>query len=98
MRKVRVAYNVTDNAQEVTSVLSVSSNDMGSPTLDWEIINDHVVRLNGSRLTNGEPRIYLITVTSTDEAGNKMTRTTSIAVSKTMIAMKPESASIGVRD
>jgi len=98
MRKVRVDYTATDNAQELTSVLSVSSNDNVSVIQDWEIINDHMLRLSGSRLANGDPRIYLITVTSTDVAGNKMTRTTSIAVSKTMIAMKPESASIGVRD
>lgn len=98
MRKLRVDYIATDNAQEVTSVLSVSSNDTASTTQGWEIINDHVVRLNGSRLANGEPRIYLITVTSTDEAGNTMTRTTSIAVSKTMIAVKPENTSMGVRN
>jgi hypothetical protein len=90
MKEVRVNYMVTDNAQQVTSVVSVSSNDTTSASTDWQIINDHLIRLNGSRLGNGEPRIYLIAVTSSDEAGNKATRTTSIAVSKTMVALKPE--------
>jgi len=90
MRKVRVNYTVTDNAQKVTSVVSVSSNDTVSANIDWQVVNDHLVLLKGSRLPNGEPRIYLITVTSSDEAGNKMSRTTSIAVSKTMIALKPK--------
>jgi hypothetical protein len=31
--------------------------------------------------------VYIITVTATDKAGNTTTRTTSIAVSKTMMAV-----------
>ncbi len=98
MKSVSVYYTVSDNAQDVTSVLSVSSNDINSTSRDWEIVNNHLVSLKSSRLANGEPRIYTITVTSSDEAGNTMTRTTSIAVSKTMIALKPEPGSIEVRN
>jgi len=97
MKKLRVNYTATDNAQSVTSVLSVSSNDTISVAKDWEIVNDHLLLLKGSRLPNGEPRIFLITVTYTDEAGNIARRTTSIAVSKTMIAVKPEDATPGVK-
>ena len=84
MKKVAVYYTASDNAQEVTSVLSVNSNDTQSTNRDWEIINNHLVRLKTSRLPDGTPRIYTITVTSSDLAGNKTTRTTSIAVSKNM--------------
>ena len=84
MKKVAVYYTTSDNAQTVTSVLSVISNDTESTSKDWEIINNHLVRLKASRLPSGAPRIYTISVTATDEAGNKTTRTTSIAVSKTM--------------
>lgn len=98
MKSVAVYYTTSDNAQDVTTVLSVSSNDISSTTRDWEIVNNHLVRLKSSRLANGEPRIYTITVTSSDEAGNTMTRTTSIAVSKTMIALKPETGSMGIRN
>ena len=87
MKKVAVNYTTSDNAQDVTSVLSVSSNDITSSVRDWEIVNNHLLRLKSSRLANGEPRIYTIVVTSSDEAGNKTTRTTTIAVSKTMIAL-----------
>jgi hypothetical protein len=87
MKNVAVNYTTSDNAQDVTSVLSVSSNDITSTTRDWEIVNNHLVRLKSSRLASGEPRIYTIAVTSSDEAGNKTTRTTSIAVSKTMVAL-----------
>jgi hypothetical protein len=84
MRKIAVYYTVSDNAEEVSSVLSVSSNDTMSNERDWEIVNNHSLLLKTSRLDNGEPRIYTITVTSSDLAGNTTTRTTSIAVSGTM--------------
>ena len=86
MRTVEVYYTTSDNAGDVTSVVSVSSNEVTSNTNDWEIIDNHSIRLKQSRLASGEPRIYSIVVTSSDEAGNKTTRTTSIAVSKTMIS------------
>lgn len=82
MKKVAVYYTTSDNAQDVTSVLSVYSNDTAFNNRDWEVVNNHLLRLKASRLANGESRIYTITVTSTDEAGNKTARTTSIAVSK----------------
>jgi len=84
MKKMVVYYTASDNGQDVSSILSVTSNDQESATRDWEIINDHLVRLKASRLPNGEARIYTITVTSTDLAGNITRRATSIAVSRTM--------------
>ncbi len=82
MKRVAVYYTASDNAQDVTSVLSVYSNDTELNNRDWEVVNNHLIRLKASRLANGESRIYTITVTTTDEAGNKTSRTTSIAVSK----------------
>ena len=82
MKKVAVYYTATDNAQDVTSVLSVYSNDTTLNNRDWEVVNNHLIRLKASRLANGESRIYTIRVTSTDEAGNRTSRTTSIVVSK----------------
>jgi hypothetical protein len=84
MKKIAVYYTASDNGLDLSSVLAVSSNDQESITRDWEIINNHLIRLRASRLPNGEAKIYTITVTSTDLAGNITRRTTSIAVSKTM--------------
>ena len=86
MKKIGVYYTASDNEEVVGSVVSVSSNDQGAANSDWQIINNHLIRLKAARLSNGEPRIYTITVTSTDNAGNITKRTTSIAVSKTMTA------------
>lgn len=84
MKKIAVYYTASDNGEDVSSVLTVSSNSQDSTSRDWEIINNHSVRLKASRLPNGEPRIYTITVISTDLAGNLTRRSISIAVSKTM--------------
>lgn len=86
LKKVGVYYSTSDNAQDVKTKISVSSNATDG-SKDWEIVHDHLLRLKASRLPDGSPRIYMITVTATDEAGNKTTRTTSIAVSKTMTAV-----------
>lgn len=81
MKKIAVYYTASDNAQDVTSVLSVSSNDTASDSRDWEIVNNHLIRLKTSCLTNGTPRVYTITVSCSDAAGNTTRRTTSITVS-----------------
>jgi len=87
MKKVAVHYTVEDNAKNVKTVLTVKSNSETTVD-DSEIIDEHLVRLKASRLPDDTPRIYTITVTATAEAGNKTTRTTSIAVSRTMVAVK----------
>ena len=86
MKKVSVKYTASDNAQEVTTELFVSSNAIDG-VADWEIIDNHLLKLKATRLPDGTPRVYIITVTATDKAGNTTTRTTSIAVSKTMMAV-----------
>ncbi len=84
-RKVAVYYEVTDNGQEVSTSLSVDSNDPNNK--DWEVIDPHMVVLKASRLPNGEPKIYFITVSAKDVSGNVTRRTTSIAVSKSIEAI-----------
>lgn len=85
LRKVGVYYTTSDNAKEVKTEIAVSSNTTDG-IKDFEIVNNHLVRLKASRLSDGAPRIYSITVTATDEAGNKTMRTTTISVSETMTA------------
>ena len=86
MKKIAVHYTTSDNGGIVKSTLSVTSNATDS-IRDWEIVDDHLLRLKASRLSEDKARIFEITVTATDEAGNKTTRTTSIAVSRTMTAV-----------
>lgn len=85
LKKVKVFYTIADNGQNLKTAVTVSSNATDG-IKDWEYVDDHELRLKSSRLPDGSPRIYSITVTATDEAGNKTSRTTTIAVSNTMIA------------
>ena len=87
MKKVNVFYTASDNGEDVKTQITVSSNAPASEEPDWQIIDDHLLRLKASRLPDDSPRIYTITVTATDVSGNKTTRTTTIAVSKTMLAV-----------
>lgn len=86
LKKVVVNYDVSDNSGTVKTNIAVSSNTTDG-VKDFEIIDDHLLRLKASRLPDDSPRVYTITVTATDDAGNKTTRTTSISVSRTMTAI-----------
>ncbi|HKN84366.1 MAG TPA: DUF4114 domain-containing protein [Pyrinomonadaceae bacterium] len=71
-----ISYDVTDNCGPITNTLRVSSNEPvnavgdGNTAPDWEIVDAHHVRLRAERSGTGTGRIYTITITSTDSAGN----------------------------
>jgi hypothetical protein len=87
MKKVAVYYKSGDNTEVVNTTVTVTSNAVGEAK-DWEVINPHLVRLRAARLSNGAPRIYTITVISTDLSGNSTRRATSITVSN-QISVEP---------
>src|SRR5206468_1559101 len=80
MVNVAVNYNVSDNCGPVACVLSVSSNEPlngtgdGDTAPDWEIADAQHVRLRAERAGNGTGRIYTITITCRDSAGNSSNR------------------------
>lgn len=86
MRTVELSYTVTDNCGPVTNTLSVSSNEPitgttpGDKGPDWEIINANKVRLRAERAGNGTGRIYTITITSVDAAGNSSSAQVTVLV------------------
>ena len=81
MKDVGVRYVVADNTPETSCAVTVTSND--STGVQYaEVVDSHWVRLRASRLPNGQPRVYIITVTCTDVAGNVTKRSTGIAVAK----------------
>jgi hypothetical protein len=82
IRDVTVRYLTSDNANETTCAVTVSSNDSTANGQDFQVVDNHLVRLKASRLSNGRARVYMITVTCTDAAGNTTKRTTGIAVAK----------------
>lgn len=86
MRDIRLTYTATDNCTPVTTTVSVSSNEHenttgdGNTSPDWEVVNDHRVKLRAERSGLGEGRVYTITVTATDAYGNASTGTATVSV------------------
>ena len=86
MRNVKVSYDAGDNCETVTTSLTVSSNEPldslgdGDTETDWEVLNDHLVKLRAERSGIGSGRIYTITITATDASGNTSTATVDVNV------------------
>ncbi len=85
MQDITVNYGISD-CTPVTTTLSVTSNETqngtrdGNSSPDWQVIDDHHVRLRAERSGNGTGRIYTITITSKDAAGNIAMATTTVSV------------------
>jgi len=83
---VTVSYTVVDNCGPLTNALSVSSNEPinglgdGDTAPDWEIIDANHVRLRAERSGRGAGRVYTITITSTDSAGNSSSKAVFVTV------------------
>jgi hypothetical protein len=86
MVDVTVNYGLSDNCEAVSCVLTVSSNEpqngLGDGDLDhdWEIVDAQHVRVRAERSGKGNGRVYTVTLTCTDAAGNKTVRTGTLTV------------------
>ena len=86
MKDVTVNYTSTDNCGVESCLLTVTSNESingtgdGDTSPDWEITDDHHVKLRAERAANGSGRIYTITVTCIDHQGNASTKTVEVRV------------------
>jgi hypothetical protein len=80
---VTVDYSTINNCGPATCSLSVVSNEPVEGTApDWEIIDEHQLRLRAERAGNGSGRVYTITITCTDGSGGSATRTVTVTVPK----------------
>ena len=90
MRNVTINYSVSDNCTAagaiITSIDSVTSNEPvnssedGDTAPDWEIVNNHLVKLRAERSCVGTGRIYTIKIKDTDAAGNSTFQTVTVSV------------------
>ena len=86
MRDVTISYNVADNFSPAICTLGVTSNepvngtDDGDTAPDWEVLDGHHVRLRAERSGAGAGRVYTVTVTCADAAGNTSNRAQTVAV------------------
>jgi hypothetical protein len=86
MRNVTVAYDVTDNCGPSVCGLGVSSDEPedgtgdGDTAPDFEVQDEHHVRLRAERAAMLDGRVYTVAITCTDSAGNSSTETVEVAV------------------
>ena len=84
MVDVAIGYAAADQCGPVTTVLSVTSSEAvdgagdGNTSPDWEVVSGNLVRLRAERSGGGAGRVYTITVSATDAAGQ--TSQSSVAV------------------
>jgi hypothetical protein len=87
MQDVLVSYTATDNCDtNLTNQLIVTSNEPingtgdGDTVPDWEVVDDHHVRLRAERAGTGTGRIYTIAIVSSDCSGNSTTNPVFVVV------------------
>jgi subtilisin-like proprotein convertase family protein len=87
MVDVTVSYTSTDNSGNantcsitVTSSEPTNGSGDGNTAADWEVVDAHTVRLRAERAGNGTDRVYTITVTCVDAAGNSTSASTTVTV------------------
>jgi len=93
---VTVNYTSTDNCGVVTCGLAVTSNQPanghgdGNTSSDWQVVDNHHVRIRAERSGSAGQRIYTITVTCADQYGNTSNSAATVRVPHNMIVtLKP---------
>jgi hypothetical protein len=89
MWDVMLSYTSTDNCAVTGCQVTVTSNESvngpgNNNSPDWVIVNNQHIRLRAERNGNGDGRIYTITVTCRDAAGNSTSRMTTVSVPHSM--------------
>ena len=87
MRDITLNYTVSDNCvSDPIVTVTISSNEPvngtgdGDTAPDWEIIDDHHVKLRAERSANGDGRIYTITVTVDDGCNPPVSQSKQVMV------------------
>jgi uncharacterized repeat protein (TIGR01451 family) len=91
MVPVTVGYTATDSCGPVATALSVTSDEpvtapifqqglAGLTSPDWQVIDDHRVRVRAERSIRGDGRTYTITITATDAAGGQSSEQVTVTV------------------
>ena len=93
MKNVTVNYTSTDNCPgPISCHITVTSDEPengtgdGDQAPDWDVLNDHHIKLRAERAGNGDGRVYSIKVTCTDQYGNATDSIRRVLVPKNMSA------------
>lgn len=93
MKNATMDYTSTDNCPgPITCQITVTSDEPengtgdGDTAPDWDVLNDHHLKLRAERAGNGDGRVYSVKVTCTDQHGNSANGTKTVLVPKSMKA------------
>jgi hypothetical protein len=90
MVDITLDYTATDNSGIVYTTLLIESNEPvsglsgGDKFPDWEIVDNHLVRLRAERAPNRSGRIYTISIKARDTSGNSAERYVHIEVPRNL--------------
>ena len=93
MRDITVNYNATDNCHAVGSLSITSSEPViggsdGDQAPDWEVIDEHHVRLRAEKANNGQARYYTIKITVTDGCNSPVVDSITVVVAHNITSPK----------
>jgi hypothetical protein len=86
MADIALSYTSSDSCPGSSCVVTVTSNEPvnglgdGDTAPDWMVVSPTLVKLRSERAGGGSGRVYTITVTCTDAAGNSTSRSTTVGV------------------
>jgi hypothetical protein len=99
MRDVTINYSATDGCAGVNcQITNITSNEPvegtgdGDTSPDWAFVDEHHVQLRAESAGGSNGRIYTITVTCTDAAGNTTTKTVEVHVGHNILTPTSGSA------
>jgi hypothetical protein len=99
MRDVTINYSATDGCAGVNcQITNITSNEPingtgdGDTSPDWAFVDEHHVQLRAESAGGSNGRIYTITVTCTDAAGNVTTKTVEVHVGHNILTPTSGSA------
>jgi uncharacterized repeat protein (TIGR01451 family) len=99
MRDVTINYSASDTCGGVScSITNITSNEPingtgdGDTSPDWEFVDEHHVRLRAESAGGSTGRIYRITVSCTDAAGNVTSQNVEVHVGHNIITPKSGTA------
>ncbi len=93
MKNITANYTSTDNCPgPITCAITVTSDEPqsgtgnGDQSPDWDILNDHHLKLRAERAGDGDGRVYTVKITCTDQYANSTSGTKTVLVPHDMRA------------